>query len=87
MSNVEDRLSELETSAELDRRYRAARAEIERKERLRQGEAGALVFAALAYGEEEARGAGLARAAHISKLICIAAVFVIPNLLFIRVVL
>lgn len=78
---------EIRTAEALDTRYEAAKADILKQQRLRQGEAAGLMVMAMAYGEELDEGKALAKAAHVAKLICIAAVFVIPNLLFIRVVL
>jgi hypothetical protein len=86
MSNVEDRMKEIEAAKALDDRYEAAKAEYLRKQRVQQGEAGALMFAALAYGDVLENYSLFAKASHAAKLVCIAAVFIIPNLLFIRVV-
>ena len=85
MSNVEDRIRSMAEVNELEARYKAARAKIERSRRIEAGQAGALYFAAMAYGDAMEESGGLARATHVAKLICIAALFVIPNLLVIRV--
>jgi hypothetical protein len=86
MSNVEDRLNSLDHQR-LDARYEAAKAGILRNRRIENGQAGAMVFAALAYGDALEENALFAKASHWAKLFCIAAVFVIPNLLVIRVLL
>lgn len=85
MSNVEDRLESLEEQRSLDARYQAAKAELERSARVEQGQAGALVFAALAYGDALDENKAFRVASHWAKLLCIAAAFIIPNLLAIRV--
>ena len=87
MSNVEDRLSSMQENKALDARYKAARAEIEKSRRIEAGQAGALVFAAMAYGDVLEGNALFRAASHWAKLVCIAALFVIPNLLVIRVLL
>ncbi|MDU8909941.1 hypothetical protein [Aestuariicoccus sp. MJ-SS9] len=87
MSSLDDRSLAAEETRALDARYAAARAEIERSRAVEQGQAGALVFAALAYGDALDSNTAFAKASHAAKLFCIAAVFVIPNLLVIRVLL
>jgi hypothetical protein len=70
-----------------DPKYQEAKARIEAKRRARTGEAGGVMVAAFAYGNALEESALLARATHWARLICIAAVCVIPNLLVIRVLL
>lgn len=67
--------------------YANAVAKIERSRRIEEGQAGAIVFAALVFGDALESRPLFAKAAHAAKLCCIAALFLIPNLLFLRVVL
>jgi hypothetical protein len=85
MSNVEMRLRSVEETRALDARYAKARAEIERGREIEAGQAGALVFAALAYNDTLNSNTLFARASHAAKLVCIAAVCIIPNLLVLHV--
>jgi hypothetical protein len=87
MSNVEDRKHSLEERRALEDTYRAARARIERNRQVESGQAAALMFAAMAYGDVLENNRPFALMSHWAKLFCIAAVFVIPNLLMIRVLL
>jgi hypothetical protein len=68
-------------------RYEAAVAQLRRSEQIEQGQSGAMVFAALAYGDTLEKNTVFASASHLAKLFCIAALFVIPNLLVIHVLL
>lgn len=65
----------------IDARYAAAKAEIERHQAIETGQGGALFFAAMAYGDALDESAFLKKASHVAKLICIAALFLFPNLL------
>ena len=87
MSNVEDRKHSVEERRALEETYRTARAKIERNRQIESGQAAALMFAAMAYGEELENNKLFALMSHWAMLFCIAAVFVIPNLLLIRVLL
>ena len=71
----------------LEARYQAAVAQVRRRQRVEEGQSGALVFAALAYGDTLETSSVLSRASHLAKLVCIAALFIIPNLLVIHVLL
>jgi hypothetical protein len=71
----------------LDARYAKARAEIERQRLIESGQSGALLFAAMAYGDAMETTPLFQKAAHAAKLFCIAAVCIIPNLLVIDVLL
>ena len=85
MSGVEARIAAKAEQDELDARYARARAEIERSRMIENGQAGALLFAALAYGDALEENKLFSTASHIAKLVCIAAVFIIPNLLVLHV--
>ncbi len=85
MSNVQDRLQSLEEMRELDARYAAARAQIERNREIEAGQAGALMFAALAYQDVLETNSLFAKASHAAKLFCILSACVIPNLLVLHV--
>lgn len=87
MSGVDARLAAKDEQELLDARYKAARADIERQRLIESGQAGALMFAAMAYGETLEKNSIFQLASHWAKLVCIAAVFVIPNLLVIHVLL
>ncbi|MCC1494031.1 hypothetical protein [Cognatishimia sp. F0-27] len=87
MSNVDDRLESVEEARALDARYQAARAALEHNRKIEQGQAGALFFAAMAYGDAMEENRMFQVAAHWAKLVCIASIFVIPNLLVISVLL
>ncbi len=71
----------------LEKRYHAARARLESSQRIEQGQSGALMFAAMAYGETLESKPMFATMSHLAKLFCIAALFLIPNLLVIYVLL
>ena len=85
MSNTEIRMRSVEESRALESRYRAARAEIERGRRIESGQSGALVYAALALNDTFERSPALSRLSHLAQLFCIAALFIVPNLLAIYV--
>ncbi len=85
MSSLEDRSQAVEERIALDARYEKAKAEIERNREVEMGQAGALMFAAMAYGDTMKSTPMLVKAAHWAKLFCIASAFILPNLLFIRV--
>ncbi len=87
MSSVEDRVNSVEESRELDQRYAAAKAQVEQRQRVEAGQAGALVFAALAYGDALDGNRLFQLMSHWAKLFCIGAAFLIPNLLVVRVLL
>lgn len=87
MSNVEDRLESVMENQMLEERYQKMRAKIERNRLIEDGQAGAMVFAALAYGDALDEHRSFRLVSHWAKLFCIAAVFVIPNLLVIHVLL
>jgi hypothetical protein len=71
----------------LEARYIRARSEIERSRLIENGQSGALLFAALAYGDVLEQNSMFKSASHAAKLFCIASVFVIPNLLVLHVLL
>ncbi|MDA7423270.1 hypothetical protein [Thalassococcus lentus] len=71
----------------LNARYEAAKAELVKSQKLEQGQSGALVFAALAYGDALEESKMFKLVSHWAMLFCIAAAFVIPNLLVVRVLL
>ena len=79
MSGVEARIAAREEQEQLDARYAAARAEIERSRKIENGQSGALVFAALAYGDALEGNSLFRTASHTAKLFCITSAFVIPN--------
>ncbi len=87
MSGMDARVSAKEKQQMLEDRYQAARANIDRRRQIEDGQSGALLFAAMAYGDALERNKLLKLASHWAKLFCIAAVFVIPNLLVLRVLL
>ncbi|MCK0149788.1 hypothetical protein MWU54_07130 [Marivita sp. S6314] len=87
MSGVEARIAAKAEQDQLDARYAKARAEIERNRLIENGQSGALMFAALAYGDTLENNSLFRTASHAAKLFCIAAAFVIPNLLVISVLL
>ena len=73
--------------ATLEARYAAASARIRKLQRVEEGQAGALMFAAMAYGDTLNGSSGLRTLSHLAKLLCIAALFIVPNLLVIHVML
>lgn len=87
MSGVEARIMAKAEQDQLNARYAQARAEIERSRLIENGQSGALMFAALAYGDALNENTLFQKASHAAKLFCIAAVFIIPNLLVISVLL
>jgi len=87
MSGVDARLAAKDEQEYLDARYKQARADLERQRLIENGQSGALLFAAMAYGETLEENSLFRMASHWAKLVCIAAVFVIPNLLVIHVLL
>ncbi|MFP7674047.1 hypothetical protein ACG74X_11905 [Marivita sp. S0852] len=87
MSGVEDRMAAKEEQDQLNARYAEARAEIERNRLIENGQSGAVMYAALAYGDVLEQNSLFRSASHAAKLFCIAAVFIIPNLLVISVLL
>ena len=87
MSGVEARMAAKTEQEALDARYAEARAEVERNQLIEKGQSGALMFAAMAYGDALEESSFFRKASHAAKLICIAAVFVIPNLLVLHVLL
>lgn len=80
-------MASVKENQELNARYDAAVAQVRKTQQIEQGQAGALVYAALAYGSALEENSLFAKVSHIGKLVCIAAVFVIPNLLVIHVLL
>lgn len=68
-------------------RYATLRKQLVRRERIEKGQGGAAFYAAQAYGSVLEESAMLQKATHAAKLFCIAAVFVVPNLLVIHVLL
>ncbi|WP_292285125.1 hypothetical protein [Marivita sp.] len=87
MSGMDARVSAKEKKQMLEDRYQAARAELDRSREIENGQSGALLFAAMAYGDALEQNNLFKLASHWAKLVCIAAVFVIPNLLVLRVLL
>lgn len=87
MSGVAARMSAKAEQDKLDARYAAARADIERGRLIESGQSGALVFAALAYGDALEGSSLFRNLAHAAKLFCIAAACIIPNLLVLHVLL
>ncbi|WP_439521183.1 hypothetical protein [Marivita sp.] len=87
MSGLDARAAAKTEQQSLDARYAEARAEIERNRLIENGQSGALLFAAMAYGDALEENKSFRMASHWAKLICIAAVFIIPNLLVISVLL
>lgn len=67
--------------ATLRARYEAGVRAHKRGQQQRVGETAALMMAVEAY-DEAVSGRRLAKAAHAAQLFCIAAAFIIPNLLF-----
>lgn len=87
MSGVEARIAARVEQDYLDERYAKARAEIERNRLIENGQSGALLYAAMAYGDALDEFSLFNTASHAAKLFCIAAAFIIPNLLVIHVLL
>ncbi len=87
MYDHDGRLNGTTSATDLTARYQEARRSIEARQRLEAGQSGALVYAALAYGDSLERTSIFGAVTHLSKLFCIAALFVIPNLLVIHVLL
>jgi hypothetical protein len=87
MSGMDARMAAKEEQQSLDARYAEARAEIERNRLIENGQSGALLFAAMAYGDAMEENKLFRTASHWAKLVCIAAVCIIPNLLVIHVLL
>ena len=87
MSGMEARVAAKTEQSMLDKRYAEARAEIECNRLIENGQSGALFFAALAYGDAMEENKLFQTASHLAKLFCIAAAFIIPNLLVIHVLL
>lgn len=87
MSGVEARIAARVEQDYLNERYAAARAEIERNRLIENGQSGALLYAAMAYGDALEENSLFKTASHAAKLFCIAAAFIIPNLLIISVLL
>ncbi len=87
MYDHDGRLNGTISATDLTSRYQEARRRIEAGQRREAGQAGALVYAALAYGDSLERASIFGTVTHLSKLFCIAALFVIPNLLVIHVLL
>lgn len=87
MSGMDARMAAKQEQETLNARYAEARAEIERNRLIENGQSGALMFAAMAYGEAMEDNRLFRVASHWAKLVCIAAVFIIPNLLVIHVLL
>ncbi|MGY9048964.1 hypothetical protein P775_21385 [Puniceibacterium antarcticum] len=87
MSNLQDRSESVGNSSALRKRYETSRASIESFRRIEAGQSGAMVYAALAYGDVLESSSGFRTMSHLAKLFCIAALFVIPNLLVIHVLL
>lgn len=87
MSGMDVRVAAKVEQQMLDKRYAEARAEIERNRLIENGQSGALMFAAMAYGDALEENSLFKTASHAAKLFCIAALFIIPNLLVIHVLL
>ncbi len=87
MSHVEDGSGAVVSNEVLDDRYRRARAKLESSRKIEAGQGGAVVFAALAYGETLDESSLFKTVSHLAKLFCIAALFLIPNLLVVHVLL
>jgi len=87
MSGVEARTAARVEQDYLDKRYAAARSDIERNRLIENGQSGALLYAAMAYGDVLEGNSLFRSASHAAKLFCIAAAFIIPNLLIVRVLL
>lgn len=87
MTNMNSGPEASDTTGSLNQRYELAKAELVRSKQLEQGQSGALVFAALAYGDALEESKLLRLVSHWAMLFCIAAAFVIPNLLVVRVLL
>lgn len=87
MSTLEDRTSSKPDAEALEARYQASVAHLRKNRMIEQGQAGALVYAALAFKSALETKSFLATASHLAKLFCIAALFVIPNLLVLHVLL
>lgn len=87
MSGMDVRVAAKTEQKMLDQRYAEARADLERSRLIENGQSGALLFAAMAYGDALEENTLFRTASHWAKLFCIAAAFVIPNLLVIYVLL
>jgi predicted NBD/HSP70 family sugar kinase len=87
MSGMDVRVAAKTEQKMLDQRYAEARADLERSRLIENGQSGALLFAAMAYGDALEENTLFRTASHLAKLFCIAAAFVIPNLLVIYVLL
>lgn len=87
MSGMEDRVSAKLEKSLLDTRYAAARAELERSRLKQDRNTGLLLFAAMAYGDALESNSVFRKLSHGAQLFCIAAAFVIPNLLVIHLLL
>ncbi len=87
MSGMDVRVAAKSEQQMLDKRYAEARADIERNRLIENGQSGALLFAAIAYGDALEENTLFRTASHLAKLFCIAAMFVIPNLLVLHVLL
>jgi hypothetical protein len=87
MSGMEVRVAAKTEQKMLDQRYAEARADLERNRLIENGQSGALLFAAMAYGDALEENTLFRTASHWAKLFCIGAAFVIPNLLVIHVLL
>lgn len=85
MSGMEVRVAAKTEQKMLDQRYAEARADLERNRLIESGQSGALLFAAMAYGDALEEYTLFRTASHWAKLFCIGAVFVIPNLLVLHV--
>lgn len=87
MSGMDVRVAAIAEQQMLDKRYAESRADIERNRLIENGQSGALLFAAMAYGDALEENSLFRAASHGAKLFCIAAAFIIPNLLVIHVLL
>lgn len=84
MSGVEARIAARVEQDYLNDRYAKARAEIERNRLIENGQSGALLYAAMAYGDVMENNTLFQKASHAAMLFCIAAACIIPNLLLAR---
>lgn len=87
MSGMDERAAAKTEQEALNKRYAEARASIERNRLIENGQSGALLFAAMAYGDALEGNSLFRSASHAAKLFCIAAAFIIPNLLVIYMLL
>ncbi|WP_439123302.1 hypothetical protein [Marivita sp.] len=87
MSGMDARVAAKTEQQALEKRYAEARADIERNRLIENGQSGALLYAAMAYGDALEENTLFRTASHWAKLFCIAAVCIIPNLLVIHVLL